>query len=152
MATPQDIIVAARSLVGARYAHQGRNREVGFDCAGVLITVGQLAGVSEFEFLGYSADPDGYMFESLLEEKLRRLNSVWFARPGDVLSFDFGKGTQHVAIITKLIENRFDWRRFTVVHAIRRPSRTAIGVLEGPLTPIYSDNLQRAYAVPGVTR
>jgi len=153
MTTRLEIVAAAESLLGARYAHQGRSMEIGFDCAGTLIEVGHKTAVTAFEFLGYSSEPDGETFERLLDENLERLPEIYDARLADVLAFDFGKGIQHCAIVVSVIEHRFDWRRFTVVHALRprasnRPD--GYGVVRGPLMPVYSKALKVAYQIPGI--
>lgn len=152
MTTRAEIVAAAESLLGAPYAHQGRTREIGFDCAGTLIEVGHVTHVSIFEFLGYSSEPDGATFERLLDENLVRLPEVYDAKLADVLAFDFGKGIQHCAIVVEMIAHRFDWRRFTVVHALRPrgQDKKSLGVVRGPLMPVYSRALKTAYQIPGI--
>lgn len=153
MATRAEVIKAAESLLGAPYAHQGRSREIGFDCAGTLITVGHLVNVTAFDVLGYSAEPDGETFERLLNENLLRLPEVYDAKLADILAFDFGKGIQHCAIVVSMIEHRFDWRRFTVVHALRSRdpnNKSGYGVLRAALMPEYSRALKIAYQIPGI--
>jgi len=124
----------------------------GFDCAGTLITVGHLTGLSAFDFFGYSSEPDGETFERLLDENLERLPGIYEAKLGDVLAFDFGKGIQHCAIVVEILAHRFDWRRFTVVHALRPrdEGRKSLGVVRGPLMPVYSRALKSAYQIPGI--
>jgi cell wall-associated NlpC family hydrolase len=162
--TRAEIVAAARSLLGARYAAQGRLREIGFDCAGAMIKVGHITGITAFDILGYASEPsrvpgahngkiifadepDGRTFERLLDESplLIKLPSFWDAQIADVLACDFGEGVQHVAIVAEILPKRFDWRRFTVIHATRKH-----GLNESPLPTEYYRALKSAYKIKAV--
>jgi len=149
MTTRVEIITAARSMVGRPYQAQGRGTVAvpGFDCAGVMIKTGHLTNVTAFDILGYSSEPDGETFERLLDESdaLVKLESFWGAQVADILACDFGKGVQHVAIVSSILEHRRDWRRFTVIHATR-----AHGVNEAPLPMLYYKALKSAYQIKGI--
>ena len=55
-AKANDIISVATGLVGVPYRHQGRS-QVGLDCAGLIIVVGQMLGVMGPEAAGTKAYP-----------------------------------------------------------------------------------------------
>lgn len=157
MTTREELIAWFRSKVKAPYAPQGRSMQVGYDCGSLFVDAGitfDLADLTEtgklFEVLkrGYAQSPDGESYEAALAEQLDLLPVVldekpnlWNAEPGDVLAFDFGKGIQHIALVTK-----WNGRRFTVIHAIRE-----FGVVEGPLPFEYVRALRAAYRIRGVT-
>jgi cell wall-associated NlpC family hydrolase len=148
--THEDVVASARRLLYYPYGHQGRVKIIDgqlvgtrVDCAGELIFVAHDTGVSAFDVLGYSPDPDGESFERMLEEHLVRLDDVFSARPGDVLAFDYGEGVQHVALVTQVNEARRDWRRYTIIHATRRH-----GVHEALLGWELKKALYAAYRIP----
>jgi hypothetical protein len=142
--TRADIAAAALSLVGRPYQAQGRASESvpGLDCGGVLIVIGQQTGISAFEFLGYSAEPDGVTFGRLLDEHLDRLPEVHEARLADVLAVDFGQGIQHTMMVVAVHETRRDSHHYAVVHATRKH-----GVNRGPIPMLYYKSLARAYSI-----
>ena len=54
----------ARQFVGARWRHQGRSRDRGIDCAGVVILTAKQLGVlpSDFDITGYLRAPNPEKF------------------------------------------------------------------------------------------
>lgn len=55
------IVDKALEYVGTPYAHHGRVKFVGVDCAGLLVCVGRELGIfaPDFDQIGYSQQPDG---------------------------------------------------------------------------------------------
>ncbi len=141
--TREQIIEAARSYIDVPYKQQGRSREHGLDCVGLIVMVGHDTGYTDFDFLEYGSNPDGETMERLLNEHLDRLPSFEDARAGDVVSMDFGDGEQHVGILT-----RTDLRGFKysyMVHALRNH-----GVKEGRPFGAYLRGLKGVYQLRGL--
>jgi cell wall-associated NlpC family hydrolase len=153
--TGADIITAARAYLNVRYAHQGRSRVEGLDCVGLLIVVGHDLGVTDFEFLDYSNEPDGETMERLLADNMIEVVAPLVMQVGDVLAVDYttaddereGKrrGLQHTAIVTRLEP------RIEVIHAVREPlARVTEQPLHGRHLRGWIRNGRRTYRVPGV--
>ena len=145
--TREEVIETARMLLGVRYRHQGRVHVgesgalcgPGVDCAGMLLFVGTSLRLTDLVVLGYSPEPEGERFERLLDENADRLERSDHARPGDILAFDFGKGIQHVGIVTGRTSH---WR---CIHATRKR-----GVHESALEFEYARAKKTAYRIRGV--
>lgn len=135
MISRQQIVEAARSYCGAKYTHQGRSRERGLDCGGLILVVARELGLSELEELGYAKSaPESDRFEQLLNENAENLNIESFPphqfngtefEPGDILAYDYqkGEGISHTAFVTC-----WDGRAYWVVDALQN-----YGVSEHPL-------------------
>ena len=62
------IVTEAKTWLGVRFRHQGRSRETGVDCAGLLVVVAQALELSPFDNIGYSRRPNPRVFrQSLLD-------------------------------------------------------------------------------------
>ena len=121
---PQEIISAARSEIGTRFRHQGRVGGKCLDCAGLVVRVATLLGVTVEDQRGYARQPSAAQLETALDcqpgVKLVRGEPL----PGDILLLRFDKDPQHLAIFTgeniihassqtrRVVEERFDrmWR------------------------------------------
>jgi hypothetical protein len=57
----EDVIAEARKWIGTRWVHQGRS-QMGVDCAGLVVLVGQSARFAREDMLGYRRSPDGVLF------------------------------------------------------------------------------------------
>lgn len=133
MITRGELIAEARKYVGAKFGHQGRQKNI-LDCGGLVLLAGRGVGLTSLEFLSYANFPSGGKFEMLLEEHAVRtgISSTFphcfsgeeFA-PGDLAAFDYGngEGIRHIAFVTK-----WDGRRFRVIDA-----QPDYGVSEHPL-------------------
>lgn len=138
--TRQQVIEAAQSYKGVKYAPQGRSREHGLDCVGHLIVVAHDIGYTDFDFLEYGFNPDGETMDRLLGEHLDKLDKVEDALPGDVLSMDFGNAPQHCGIITKISPRGVPY--WVVVH-----STVNYGVVEGRLFSRYLHSAKASYRI-----
>lgn len=97
-ATRQQVIEQARSYLGVRFRHQGRTREQGLDCFGLVIRVCHDLGLSAFEWMGYGRDPDPREVMRVGEEQLHRI--YWpEVQAGDVVLMAWGSWPCHVAIL-----------------------------------------------------
>ncbi len=152
--TSESIVALARLLVRERvpYAEQGRMTlqpdgrltGPGTDCGGLLIFIGQTAGISTFDLLGYDTRPVNGEFERVMNEHTIRLASVDDARVGDILGFDYGAGLNHVGLVSQIDERRSDpSRRYKLIHA-----RRDHGVSDTLLGFEYAKFLTVAYRLP----
>jgi cell wall-associated NlpC family hydrolase len=104
---PSPIVTEARTLLGVRFRHQGRNAELGVDCLGLIIYVAKRLHLRckngtllfQHDNRSYSKIPDG----ALLLEHLTRylvIKPVLEMREGDIALIHYDKNPQHLAIIT----------------------------------------------------
>lgn len=119
MTIREAIVVAARSYLGVRYHHQGRNR-AGIDCAGLIVAVARDVGLSAADMTGYARIPDGKALRAHLDSQAKHV-PISSRQPGDILLMQFERGLpQHLAIVTdhgmihayagarKVVEHRID--------------------------------------------
>lgn len=118
--TRADIVSEARKNLGVRWHHQGRSR-AGIDCIGLVIKVAHALGLSTFDIIDYSRQPDPTMLRALMAEHMTPVDAPQL---GDVLLMRFETEPQHVAIVTdigmihayaqarRVVEHRLDsqWR------------------------------------------
>lgn len=97
MTTRAEIVAAARSYLGVRWHHQGRNR-AGLDCIGLVIAVAHDLGLSDYDIGGYARVPDGKTLRATMCEQMDLLKRE--PLPGDVLLFAFQRTPLHTAIRT----------------------------------------------------
>lgn len=96
----EKFIAEARSYLGVRFRHQGRSRETGVDCAGLVILAAQAV-------LGWGEGPRDYPnrpAESLVFELIRtcaRRIPAAEVLPGDVAMMNYSGATTHFAILTE---------------------------------------------------
>ena len=123
--TQQDVVTAARSLVGTPFHHAGRLPGIGIDCIGVAAVTGTLCGFQVDDVLTYPLRPNG-MLPPIVAA---RFVQVTEKQPGDVLLMAFdGLQPHHLAIYTgetiihahakarRCVEQAYDdwWRDRTV--------------------------------------
>lgn len=129
---------AARSCVGTRFRHQGRQPGVGLDCLGLVVcSIGGRA--LSLDQVDYAEMPDGYRMRVALERYFAPID-VHFAEDapaGAVLAFaqerDRDREPRHVGIRTDA----------GMIHALRRAGR---GVVEDELGPHWQRMFVGAYA------
>lgn len=113
MASPMRSVLIeaeARRWLGTPFAHQGRIRGEGVDCAGLVVQVAHKLGLlSNYEDAAtYPRNPDGTM-EKLLDQHLDRV--AWAERKqGDIVHVAWNKLPQHIGILTS---------KDTLIHAIQ---------------------------------
>lgn len=98
MTSQGDAVVArARALIGVRFRPQGRSRETGLDCVGLVAAA-----------LGVSGAPRDYALRGASPERLAAglkaagLGPVEQPRPGDVLAVEAGPGQLHLGILSDM--------------------------------------------------
>jgi cell wall-associated NlpC family hydrolase len=79
-----EIVAVARSWLGTPWTHQGRLKNVGVDCGGLIIGVGKQLGILDFDTSAYGRIPDGQKLRALCDQHLVA-KLVSDIAPGDVL-------------------------------------------------------------------
>lgn len=151
--TREQLVAVARSFIGVRWTHQGRNPTMtGLDCGGLALESGRVLNLTTLEFLGYASFPTNGKFDELLAEETDFLWEREFPfnftgdelRPADLVSFDYGngEGTRHLAIVT-----RWDGRRYRIVDSLAE-----YGVSEHALAApfVRSKTKLKAWGVRGI--
>lgn len=132
MVTRQDIVDEARTYLGVRWHHQGRNR-AGVDCLGLVILVAHQLGLSEFDSSDYGRIPDGQRLRAGLTE---HMDVTRAPQPGDVLLMRFEQHPQHVAIVTER----------GIIHAYAQVRK----VVEHRLDAVWQGRVVAAYSFKGL--
>ena len=133
---PTDIIEAARSEIGTPFRHQGRVSGKCLDCAGLVVRVAALLGVTVADQSGYSRLPSGAKLESALDGQPNVFRVRGNPLAGDILMLRFDKDPQHLAIFTG--EN--------IIHSTNQTGR----VVEERFDALWKSRLVRVYRFVGV--
>ena len=129
------IVEAARSYLGTPFVHQGRVRDVGIDCAGLVIEVARELEIRSVEITGYGREPDEEQFRRLLRQYMTPIG--WDqVEAGDVLTFAFIR-EQHLAIVSER-------EPMSIVHAYEAAGRC----VEQPLDRTWLNRLRGCYRFP----
>lgn len=130
--TADEIIAAARSMIGTPFHHQGRQPGVGLDCGGLVVAVCRRLGIDCADMDGYGRRPHDGMMEALLDRQacLVRL-PLQDMGPGDLALMRFATEPQHLAILA----------HGTVIHAYESVG----GVVEHVLDTAWRRRIVRAY-------
>ena len=89
-----------RYYKGVPYHHQGRNREVGLDCAGLIVVALQDIGFEVKDLEGYARIPNAERLRAIVEHNFKVVNSFNEAEPGDIFLMRFATQPQHLAVFT----------------------------------------------------
>lgn len=95
----EDVVAAARSLVGTPFHHQGRIPGVALDCAGTIIETLKLIGINPIDRTDYGHDPCNGQLEAqiAMQDYVVPVRGI---RPGDFLVMSFIGEPQHLAVCT----------------------------------------------------
>lgn len=132
-----EIVIAARSCVGAKYRHEGRDYSNGYDCGGVIAHICDVHKYSYEDMNGYSRIPDG-RFEALLDKNFDRIPKEEIGI-GDIGFYWFnvhGKKGQHTVVYTE----------YGIIHSTLLYRK----VVETPLPDEYKAKLIRGYRFRGL--
>lgn len=93
------IIAAARSLIGMPFRHQARIKDGRCDCAGLVVAVAAAVGADYIDQQGYSPHPSNGLLEAALDSQpcLVRV-PLSEMQPADVLLMKFASDPQHLAL------------------------------------------------------
>ena len=134
-----DVIAQARSLLGVRFLHQGRDAEHGLDCLGLLLVVAANMGICfggkhplEIDVPNYRTKPDTDFLQAQLARHLLPVSRLEL-RASDIILLEIDGQPQHLAVLSdypvphalgmihayavarKVVEHRYDayWRKAT---------------------------------------
>lgn len=129
------VIEVARSYLGVKYLHQGRNR-AGIDCAGLIVCMAHDLGIAYDEGTpNYARTPDGRALLRTLDQHALRL-PIFLSGFGDILVLRFVEDPQHLAIKTNL----------GIIHCYAAAEK----VVEHRLADVWAKKILACYAFPGV--
>ncbi len=92
-----DIFVeAARDCLDTPFHHQGRKKEIGLDCIGLVVVALRALSFKVIDRLDYGPRPDGVsLVDALVAHGAKKVNAI---QKGDILLFRYDHQPQHVAI------------------------------------------------------
>lgn len=123
MITREQIIAQARKYINVRWVHQGRSRELGLDCVGLLVVTAHDLGLSTYDFREYQPHPVGGDFLSHFEMNLVRI------RPADELAGDILIFKQHESMYP--FHCAFLTGDATIVHSSLKRRKAVEDIYEG---------------------
>lgn len=96
----EQIVSAARQLIGTPYLHQGRVPGHGVDCVGVGVCVAWACGIkpTTWNITGYRRIPDGHSLMRHLRENMAGEVDLQGTQPGDLVVIAFDLFPHHVGI------------------------------------------------------
>ena len=130
--TADDILAAARSLIGTPFRHQGRGPD-GCDCAGLLVLLARALGIPHEDVDGYSRRPSSGLLESALESQPGLVRVTGAPQAGDFLLMRFTNAPQHLAVCGG----------DTLIHAWENAGK----VCEHRFSPLWKARVVRIYRV-----
>ena len=101
MITVEDIINKSREYLGVPFKHQGRTREKGLDCIGLLARCGEDLGIEVLDDLTYSTKVNPAQLKEGLERHCEKTLRLTY-EPGYIglMQFDKIYGPTHTVLIT----------------------------------------------------
>jgi len=129
----QAVIDAARSCKGTRFRHQGRQRGIGMDCAGLIIHAFVAGGYRMTDRKRYAREPNPSIMRTALAEVFVPICDGWTSEPRvlDVAYMRFGGEPQHLAL----------WTGSSIIHAYLRMR----GVVEHGLDGTWRSRIVTTY-------
>ena len=103
----EDVVCAARTWLGTPFHHQGRLKDIGVDCAGVVVGVAAQLELSAFDTNGYGRRPDSRELQHICDSQMRRVN-LNDALPGDVYLIEVDGQPHAYAPARRVVEHRLD--------------------------------------------
>ena len=135
---PETVVEQARSLIGIKWRHQGRN-ENGIDCIGTVLVTAWKLGIEMRDSEAYSRF---YIPEMLIKAALER-GFRPIPKPemqiGDVLYIKVGRTPTHVAILSSFLPKM-------IIHALEPAQR----VREQIMSPQLEARISHVFRFPGV--
>lgn len=125
----QAIVAHSRSFNSVRFRHQGRCREFGLDCLGLLLAVAKDFGFAFSDRNDYSLAPASYRLVECLSQFMDELSDWRTAQPGDVvlMKFHVDYPPQHIVIVA---ENNRRAAYLIGIHSARQYRKVVEGVID----------------------
>lgn len=134
----QDVVNKAKSLLGIKYAHQGRS-EKGLDCVGVLAMVADEFNYVYTDLEGYKRTPSASALIDLLKLNLDEIE-LSETEIGDIYLMRLGQGIKPRHTSIKVSDS-------TIIHALNMGNIQR--VIEQPLDQ-YRGHLVKAFRFRGI--
>ncbi len=132
MISRENIISAARELIGVPYLHQGRNVRTGIDCVGLLVLIGQIIGYEEIHDLAdYRRVPSSSTLLEFLKRNLDEISLEQIQAGDFVLMTLGGRKARHTAVISSLETDLVKGKEPMLIHALNDGNITR--VIEQPV-------------------
>lgn len=137
------IITAAHQWVGTPYHHQACVKQVGVDCAMLIVGIARELNLIQPDAAlpSYSVQWHLHNRDELLQQQLVDHNCALIEnhlmQPGDILGFKFGRVTSHLGIMVSST---------TFIHACREAGK----VVENTLSGDWFKRWTVTYSFPGV--
>lgn len=141
MVKRSEIVKAAKSFLGQKWVHQGRNR-TGLDCAGLIVLVGRDCDLlpSGFQdFTNYQRRPDGVKFKQLFDKYADEIPFIQ-VQDGDIAIFGEGRYGYHCGILYKENDTLY------IIHSYCERGK----VVKEPFTDKWRKVLKHTYKYRGV--
>lgn len=138
-ATRQQILACARSYVGVRFKHEGRTREEGLDCFGLIIRVAWDLELSRFTLTGYGHIPHAPSVRAHCNAQMSR-KPVDTMQAGDVVLCANKHWDCHLAIVGD------GGRPFSLIQSLAEQRR----VVESSLSEEYRSYIRSCFQLPNV--
>lgn len=102
MTTRADIVTEARRWLGTPFHHQGRQRGVGVDCAGLVVMTARSFGLESGykDPLNYAPEPHDGLMRQVLDAHMDRIEPGQ-RRLADVVWLAFARDPHHLGILTE---------------------------------------------------
>lgn len=122
--------------VGVPYRHQGRSKDTGVDCLGLLTLIGGKCGFTTYDTKDYDANPNPETMRLELKRHLLEIPSSDI-RPADILHLNYFKGATHLALVG------FD---NTMIHAYNVSGK----VVHHTIDKKWVKRIRAAYRIPQI--
>ena len=144
----EEVVEAARSLLGVPFVHQGRDARLGVDCVGLLVVIGQTINYPRIvDAPNYKRTPSAAVLESVLLDNADEI-PLEAASLGDFILMRMGgRKPRHVAVITNLQTDAVRGVEPTILHALC--SGAIRRVVEQPVRQ-WETEFVKAYRIRGL--
>lgn len=134
------IVEQARSWVGTRYRHQGRSKEKGVDCVGLILGVGAELDLQLIAPKYYAESPSSNLVLRYADQQLVRIENKELALGRVAILWGFDRNeAQHLAIVGEHAGRK------TMIHSFSKAGR----FLEHSWDSFWMKRLVRVYEFPG---
>lgn len=133
------LVEAARSFLGVKFKHRGRNPSIGIDCAGLVVVSLMKIGIEPYDIRTYGREPYQDGLREVVEKNLGKPISPAFASPGDIGLFRFDREPHHIGIFGDYLLGGL-----SLIHS----SGEAGEVVEHRLDSIWKSRICDVYRLP----
>jgi len=129
----EQFLERVRYYKGVPFVHQGRNREVGLDCAGLIVVALEDIKYPVKDLEGYTRLPKASRLLGILDNNHARKVPISAMEPGDVLLMRFSREPQHLAVYTGN----------TIIHSYQRKGC----VVENRMADVWKKRIVGVYSL-----